>query len=370
MGKLITRSQDPYFNNVELLLHLNGTNGSTSFVDSSKNNFSITAYGNAQISTAQSKFGGSSAYFDGDGDYIRGIISNWDVGVGNEPFTIEFWTYRLNTNTHVFLSKHGGVTDWNGTDGLQISFFIDSGGVIHFDYWSNGGTLYSSLTDSVSIPINQWVHVAATYDGSITRIFINGTQTSTTSSTGYGTVTSAPIVEIGGENGSFNLNGYIDELRITKGIARYTSNLTPLNKQFYDGTIEKNISIKKQNLGGGKLNARKAASAPSGIPVASTSSVVIDSITTLNKTNYFGIGQILSGTGYFDNTGYIGLIAPQTTYNAYGTIASFGNQWIYISIEDFGEGSYYITTTSTNFSTNSSYIPTSDWSPAITITAA
>ena len=61
---------EPYFHNNSLLLHGDGTNGSTTFKDDSINNHTITAYGNAQISTAQSKFGGSSIYFDGNGDYL------------------------------------------------------------------------------------------------------------------------------------------------------------------------------------------------------------------------------------------------------------------------------------------------------------
>jgi len=118
---------------------------------------------------------------------------------------------------------------------------------------------------------------------------------------------------------------------------------------------------------------RRVSAAPSGIPVASTSTVILNflnSTTTLNKTNYFGLGTILSGTAYFDNTGYIGLIAPQTTYDAYGNIASFGNQWIYITIDDYGEGAYSINILSTNSSIDQNYIPIVGWSPSLTITAA
>jgi hypothetical protein len=61
---------DPYFSNVSLLLHGDGANGSTTIVDSSPSPKTVTAVGNAQISTAQSKFGGSSLAFDGSGDYL------------------------------------------------------------------------------------------------------------------------------------------------------------------------------------------------------------------------------------------------------------------------------------------------------------
>ena len=60
---------EQYFDNVELLLHLNGSNGSTTFTDSSSNGLTVTRGGNVTISTAQAKFGGASAVFDGSGDY-------------------------------------------------------------------------------------------------------------------------------------------------------------------------------------------------------------------------------------------------------------------------------------------------------------
>ena len=62
---------DPYYSAVSLLLPMDGTNGSTTFTDSSLNGLTVTAVGNAQISTTQSKYGGASGYFDGTGDYCQ-----------------------------------------------------------------------------------------------------------------------------------------------------------------------------------------------------------------------------------------------------------------------------------------------------------
>jgi hypothetical protein len=86
---------DPYFSNVSLLLHGDGTNGSTTIVDSSASPKTLTAFGNAQISTAQSKFGGSSIAFDGTGDYLS-ISSSNDLTLGTSDFTLETWA-RLAT---------------------------------------------------------------------------------------------------------------------------------------------------------------------------------------------------------------------------------------------------------------------------------
>jgi hypothetical protein len=81
---------DPNFANVSLLLYGNGINGSTSIIDSSPSPKTVTAFGNAQISTAQSKFGGSSIAFDGTGDYLT-VPDNDNFALGNGNFTIECW---------------------------------------------------------------------------------------------------------------------------------------------------------------------------------------------------------------------------------------------------------------------------------------
>ena len=83
---------DPNFADVSLLLHGNGTNGSTTITDSSPSPKTVTAVGNAQISTAQSKFGGSSIAFDGTGDYLS-VPNDGTLQMGSVDFTIEFWIY-------------------------------------------------------------------------------------------------------------------------------------------------------------------------------------------------------------------------------------------------------------------------------------
>ena len=81
------------FSSVSLLLHMDGTNGSTLFVDSSQSPKSVTASGNAQISTTQSKFSGSSGLFDGSGDYLSiPFTSGGGFDFGTSNFTVEFFT--------------------------------------------------------------------------------------------------------------------------------------------------------------------------------------------------------------------------------------------------------------------------------------
>jgi len=83
---------DPDFASVVLLLHCNGSNGGTTFTDNSSYGRAMTANGNAQTSTAQSKFNGSSGLFDGAGDYLTASASS-DFTFGTGDYTIESWVY-------------------------------------------------------------------------------------------------------------------------------------------------------------------------------------------------------------------------------------------------------------------------------------
>ena len=101
-GKLVLKKDsvavdpntDPNIASVSLLLSGNGINGSTSIIDSSPSPKTVTAFGNAQISTAQSKFGGASIAFDGVSDYLT-VASSAGLTFGTGDFTIELWLYVI-----------------------------------------------------------------------------------------------------------------------------------------------------------------------------------------------------------------------------------------------------------------------------------
>jgi hypothetical protein len=224
--------------NVSLLLHGDGANGSTTITDSSPTPKTVTAVGNAQISTAQSKFGGASIAFDGSGDYASVTSSSaFDLGISNEPFTVEFWFYRNSTGNHGFLVKAGGAANWNSSAGYQYFAFIDTG--VLYWMWNHDIAVSGPISISTSnLPaIQQWHHYAASYDGTNTRLFINGTQIGSNNSNIYIAPSAANTVRVGAgpiDASLVSLNGYIDDLRITKGIARYTANFTPPAAPFPD----------------------------------------------------------------------------------------------------------------------------------------
>lgn len=212
---------DPYFASVSLLLHFDGENGSTTFTDSSSNALTVTPYGDAAISTAQSKFGGASAYFDQNGDYAVVIPSSPATDFGTGDFTIEFWVrVTSTTGVQVIWSR------WNnsGDNVIQMylmgdSLYVNSPTVAH---------LAGTLTEE------QWHHIALCRDDGDIAAYVDGVQQVAYA---YGNdITSTSDFVLGandlGSGGANWFGGYIDELRITKGVARYTANFTPPTAPF------------------------------------------------------------------------------------------------------------------------------------------
>lgn len=214
---------DSYFANVSLLLHMNGSNNSTTFTDSSANTLSVTANGNAKISTTQSKFGGSSAYFDGSGDYLS-VPTNAVFNFGTGDFTVEAWVNLSAITTDFF------IVSSSGSGGMFFGYRPGSSPV----GWGIGrtGVAWDYVTGSTS-STGAWNHVAVSRQGTTLKLFVNGTEIgSTTNSTSYNLSTTS--LTVASQGAAYYLNGYIDDLRITKGVARYTGNFNPPLTQFPD----------------------------------------------------------------------------------------------------------------------------------------
>lgn len=228
---------DPRFSSVSLLLHMDGSNDSTTFTDSSSNIFTLTAYGNAKLSTAQKKFGSASGVFDGNGDYLT-ASSNSAFNFGTGDFTVEAWV-RLNAtdgyNTFAsYLNAGGAITGTNM--GWVLEYYTGLG--FRFFFYS-GATPYIA-SNSASPSVNTWYHLAAVRNSGTMTLYVNGVG-GTGASANY-TVNNPASVGLnigrlfasGSSTDTRFVNGYIDELRITKGVARYTSNFTPPSGPFPD----------------------------------------------------------------------------------------------------------------------------------------
>ena len=203
-------------------LLLNYTNAGV--IDNAMMN-NLETVGNAQISTTQSKWGGSSIALDGSGDALS-TPANINLAFGTGDFTIEMWVYgstASNSSTVGGVWPRFFVLGTSQTAGC-IESYVLSGTTIYVELFGSG-----SLTFTASTLLNStWNHFAVTRSGTTLRLFVNGTQQ--TSGT-YSTNLNLPATSsswIGAVSASVgNFNGYIDDLRITKGYARYTANFTP-----------------------------------------------------------------------------------------------------------------------------------------------
>jgi hypothetical protein len=218
---------DPYFSSVSLLIKADGANNSTVFTDSSNNNLNITTYDGAKISTADSKYGGSSAYFDGTSDYIA--VDNSDgLNFGAEDFTLEMWMKPDFTgNQRRFFAKRPDEL----TYGLLSYISRPNAETYNINIYIPNSAASWIFYPSFSIPAGEWVHLALVRNGNDWYYFVNGTKhiialnTNITIPSNNGRFFFGTSSE--SNPGTVGYKGYMDDIRITKGVGRYTENFTP-----------------------------------------------------------------------------------------------------------------------------------------------
>lgn len=178
--------------------------------------------GNAMVSTKVTKYGNASMYFDGTGDGLQ-VVGSPNTVFGTGDFTVEFWIY-LNASTGSY-KKFVEL----GTSGA--CFTIETQSTTNVLTITDLNTTVF-VTSSSALSLTTWTHVAATRSGTTLRLFQNGTQVgSATNSTNFA---NSGNVYIGQSNSGQAINAYMDDLRITKGYARYTANFTPPTSQLPD----------------------------------------------------------------------------------------------------------------------------------------
>lgn len=235
-------STDPNFSQVDLLMHYDDFNGSTSFLDDSLSNRTFIRVGTPIISTAQYKFGGSSLRlgYNGYNTFSNSIYTNSNptAFLGTESFTFECWIYidpdTTNTTNHneyiFYVANQAKVIDTVSNPYMYLT------GNANRSTWNLGvtfsrSTIYSfSISATDAVTIRQWTHVALVKQyNSTTRLYVNGQQvgSSSSGSTLPSSGTSGQFI-IGQSSttstfSSSNFRGYIDEMRITIGTPRYTT---------------------------------------------------------------------------------------------------------------------------------------------------
>jgi hypothetical protein len=229
---------DQYQNSVGLLLRGEGLNNGTVFADNGPLAKEITRIGSTVTSTAQSKFGGSSLYFDGNNSGLE-VGSAFDAtlaGFQAGDFTIETWFRSSMTARGVLMSAYRAVST---PTGIIIQFNRDAGsGPIFGSFVVGYGDTALLTTDGGLWSANTWHHLALVRSGSTLSFFVDGvSRASTTNTTDMsdGERTTIGCLRFS-SNGVILLpyTGYLDDFRITKA-ARYTANFTPPTSTYATG---------------------------------------------------------------------------------------------------------------------------------------
>jgi hypothetical protein len=226
---------DPYINNVTLLMHMDTSGSSGAWMDS-VNNYQFMVNGGAILSSAEKRFGTTSAYFNGSGSYAYGI-NRPGYSFGTEDFTIEAYVYFVTLNSPYGQNCiiNGGGTGAYGNGPSAWALLVSNSGRITFDNaWDGGGSNNFVLQTPINaITVGKWHHVAVCRVGSMMYVLVNGKiQTlSTNSFAPTKTVTSDGVLRIGrlltGSEWNYIVHAYYDEIRITKGVGRYNSDFVP-----------------------------------------------------------------------------------------------------------------------------------------------
>lgn len=239
---------DPFANNVDLLMNFNGDNGTSNFVDGVGHTINALNPGSSSLpthSTVASKFGGSSLliptpFLNGNGTRTSGVVQierngTNDFAFGTGDFTIEFWLqFNTQVGNSAIFSSFGGA----GSNTALACFLQVVGSASGFQKFlrfriANSPTSVNFDSTTFTITDGGFDHYAIVGDGDNIRIFLNGTLVSAISGRSALNVAgmipgqSMVIGATSTSGPSAGLTCYIDDFRITTGVARYTSNFTP-----------------------------------------------------------------------------------------------------------------------------------------------
>lgn len=211
---------DPDFSSVVLLLGFEGSNGATG--SPGMDDESLSAHGTlaggsstSNISTAQSKFGSSSLHLTGNSvDYADS--ADWDLGSGH--FTVEMFAYPGVVSGVQFL-----IGQWNAAPDLGWQLYLNDANLV-WNTSTTGSDNNTDITGSASITASVWHHLCIDYDGVKYRTYVDGVKDGSFSTPRTLHDSNQNLTIGAAANGSFLFDpGFVDEVRITKGVARYAT---------------------------------------------------------------------------------------------------------------------------------------------------
>lgn len=270
-GRVVTPpgDYDPHWANVASLLHFDGADGSTVMLD--QKGVSWRRAGNAELDTAQPKFGTSALYLRDANSALLADSPNF--AFGTEDFTVEFWL-RVSAlgGSDANILYFGASSDTsNAAAGVYV--VNNAGGELR--YWTNGGPIISGpqIVDSI------YRHVAVSRQSGVTRLFVNGAQYGTELQSALNV--SGQFIQVGRyAAGYYTPPVHLDDLRITKGVGRYAANFAPPAGPFPDGdytTMNPADKSAALTLSGGNLSVTATA----------TGSGIVRSVHPINGKRYF-----------------------------------------------------------------------------------
>ena len=201
----------------KLLLESNTTDGSTTFVDSSPDARTVSVTGQVHHEVDQKKFGATSIQFDGSGDYLT-VPDHADFAFGTGDFTIDAWVRSSSFSQHQDI-----VTKRTNGYGPLILRLEQTTGKPMF-YGSYNGTSWATLiTSTTACSLNTWHHVAIVREGSTFTLYLDGVSVATDTNSGSLYVNTLALSVGATSTGDKPFTGYFDEVRVSKGIARWTT---------------------------------------------------------------------------------------------------------------------------------------------------
>lgn len=226
-------AKDPYWNSVVLAMHMDDT-GLTDL-----KGHAVTLTGNVARSSTQSKFGGYAAYFDGNGDYLT-IPASADFTFGSGDFTIEAWVFPTVSNKWQEI-----VGQWTNSYDNGWGLYLTNGNKVAL-LCKSGSTDYSLYTTE-TVPANTWTHLCAFRIADTAYLAINGVIVATKTgvqAVSYGNAAAGVKVGSAWATVTDYFTGYIDDLRITKGVARYTSDFSVPTEAFPNRPMQLSGTVK------------------------------------------------------------------------------------------------------------------------------
>lgn len=305
ISDLFNKDTDPYFDNVALLMHMDGSQGATTFTD--VKGATISKVGTPTITTTVSKINGSSGKFNGSTDYVVTPVST-KYGLSTNDFTIEGW-FNAADSGRVAQALLDFRSNGAGSGQTRPTIFIQRNTIFFI--------VANNVVAQQSISNNIWYHFAWSRVAGRSYFFVNGARiTSVADTNNYGASNDIVIGQTGDSRAAgYFFNGYIDEFRVTNGVGRYTTAFAPSSLPYPDngtgteydpffGSVSLLMHMDGANGSTTFTDVKGAVVAKNGTPVLSTSQFKIGtaSLALNGTTDYVSVPASTNyglGTGDF-----------------------------------------------------------------------